>query len=134
MLNILTDIPNAFLTVDATKLHSVLNGPTLFHLEGRHKEPLFVSTLLHGNETTGLQAIQKLLIKYKEQTLPRSFSFFIGNVQAAQKKLRRLELQPDYNRTWPYDATNKRRNAPSPCFCQHRRPQQHRLKPALRLH
>ncbi len=101
MLTTLTKVPENFLTVDSTKLHTVLNGPTLFHLEGRHKEPLFVSTLLHGNETTGLQAIQKLLIKYKEQTLPRSFSFFIGNVKAAQQELRRLEQQPDYNRTWP---------------------------------
>jgi len=101
MLTTQTELPENFCKMEAKHLHTILNGPTLFHLEGRAKEPVFVSTLLHGNETTGLQVIQKLLLKYKDQSLPRSLSFFIGNIEAAKKKLRRLEHQPDYNRTWP---------------------------------
>ena len=101
MLTILNKIPEHFLTVEATKLHTILSGPTLIHLEGRRKQPLFVSTLLHGNETTGFQAIQRLLQNYKDKELPRSLSLFIGNVAAAEHGLRRLENQPDYNRTWP---------------------------------
>ena len=101
MLTIRTDIPANFLTADATELHAILGGPTLFHLEGRNKAPLFVSTLLHGNETTGLQAVQKLLQDYSSKTLPRSLSIFIGNVEAAKFSARRLDNQPDYNRTWP---------------------------------
>jgi hypothetical protein len=33
--------------------------------------------------------------------LPRSLSWFIGNVAAARHRLRRLDGQPDYNRVWP---------------------------------
>jgi len=101
MLTVLNNIPDNFLNVDATQLHTILNGPTLIHLQGRREQPLFVSTLLHGNETTGLQAIQTLLKKYEDKELPRSLSIFIGNVQAAKEEVRRLVNQPDYNRTWP---------------------------------
>ena len=101
MLTTLTEIPDNFLTCDAKDLHKILEGPTLIHLKGRREQPLFVSTLLHGNETTGLQAIQKLLTDFSNKELPRSLSIFIGNVEAAKSGLRRLENQPDYNRTWP---------------------------------
>lgn len=101
MLTILNTLPENFLTVDATQLHAVLEGPTLIHLHGRREQPLFISTLLHGNETTGFQAIQALLKNYTNKELPRSVSIFIGNVQAAKLEVRRLENQPDYNRTWP---------------------------------
>lgn len=101
MLTILNNLPDNFFNVDATQLHTILNGPTLIHLKGRREQPLFVSTLLHGNETTGFQAIQNLLKKYTDKELPRSLSIFIGNVEAAKLGVRRLENQPDYNRTWP---------------------------------
>jgi len=101
MLTILNNIPDNFLNVDATQLHTILTGPTLIHLQGRREQPLFVSTLLHGNETTGFQAIQALLKQYGDKELPRSLSIFIGNIQAAKEEVRRLVNQPDYNRTWP---------------------------------
>lgn len=101
MLTILDTLPENFLNVEATQLHTILNGPTLIHLQGRREHPLFVSTLLHGNETTGFQAIQNLLKNYTDKELPRSLSIFIGNVEAAKLEVRRLENQPDYNRTWP---------------------------------
>ena len=57
--------------------------------------------LLHGNEPTGLLAIQSLLQRYKDKILPRSLSIFFGNVSAASKRARRLDEQADYNRIWP---------------------------------
>jgi hypothetical protein len=103
MLSIIDNIPEGFLQCTATDLHSILSGPTLIHLPGRQAEPLFVSVLLHGNETTGLSAIQALLRKYQEQNeeLPRALSFFVGNVAAAKHGQRHLEGQPDFNRIWP---------------------------------
>jgi succinylglutamate desuccinylase len=62
---------------------------------------MFVSVLLHGNEQTGLLAIQALLKKYQGKTLPRSVSIFFGNIQAAKLGQRRLDSGPDYNRIWP---------------------------------
>jgi len=97
----LSTYPKELLTADAKDLHALIPEATLFHLSGKQKEPLFISVLLHGNETTGLLALQKLLIKYKDQELPRSLSFFLGNIEAANQGVRRLDHQPDYNRIWP---------------------------------
>jgi len=97
-----TDVlPGALLEAEAQDLKKILGKPTLIHLEGENKKPLFVSTLLHGNETTGFYAIQKLLQQYNNTTLPRSISLFIANVKAAENNQRRLNTQMDYNRTWP---------------------------------
>ena len=96
-----TSYPVELLTADARSLHTLIPEPTLFHLEGKQKAPLFISVLLHGNETTGLLALQRLLIKYHDQELPRSLSFYLGNTEAASLGLRRLDYQPDYNRIWP---------------------------------
>lgn len=94
-------LPEELLTATPQSLHSIIPKPTLFHLSGKNKDPLFISVLLHGNETTGFYALKKLLLKYKNRELPRSLSFFLGNTEAAGKGLRRLENQPDFNRIWP---------------------------------
>jgi succinylglutamate desuccinylase len=56
---------------------------------------------LHGNEVTGWQAVQRLLLRYAEKPLPRSLSILVGNVEAARYGARRLDEQPDFNRIWP---------------------------------
>ena len=97
----LDHIPNGLLTATPDKLHSILPEPTLIHLPGKKIRPLFISVMLHGNEPTGLLALQALLQKYQEQELPRSVSLFLGNTLAAKLGLRRLDKQPDFNRIWP---------------------------------
>ncbi len=101
MLNVLDHLPPEFLDAAPTELADLLGGPTLAHLPGRRPAPLFVSILLHGNEVTGVRAMQRVLAKYQDSELPRALSLFIGNVSAARHGLRRLEDQPDYNRVWP---------------------------------
>ncbi len=101
MLNEINHIPDAFLDTKAEDLHDVLQAPTLFHIEGNNPQPLFLCTLLHGNETTGLYAVQRLLKKYQDEPLPRSISLFVGNIAAARENQRRLDTQDDYNRIWP---------------------------------
>jgi len=86
MLNEMNHFPEALLTAKADELSDILGAPTLFHLTGVNKQPLFICTLLHGNETTGFYAVKRLLKKYQNQTLPRSISLFIGNLAAAKKK------------------------------------------------
>jgi len=98
----ITEIPPGLLDIaDAKALHTLLPRPTLMHLEGEKPEPLFVTILLHGNEDTGLSALQTVLRKYEGRRLPRALSVFFGNVDAAKEGLRRLDGQPDYNRVWP---------------------------------
>jgi succinylglutamate desuccinylase len=94
-------VPDGLLSAIPESLQSIFKKPTLIHLTGKHAEPLFVSVLLHGNETTGFFAIQALLKQYQYQTLPRSLSIFFGNIKAASQGLRRLNGQPDFNRIWP---------------------------------
>jgi len=101
MLSQLDQLPAGLLQARVEDLHALLGMPTLIHLDGVNKQPLFVSTLLHGNETTGFYALQNVLQQYQEKPLPRALSIFIGNVEAAASGQRRLDQQPDYNRIWP---------------------------------
>ena len=98
----LDHLPDGLLERPASALYQQLEGPTLIHLKGKNKRPLFVSVLQHGNEVTGWEALRRLLKNhYQDQELPRSLLIFIGNIQAARHRLRRLDEQPDYNRSWP---------------------------------
>jgi succinylglutamate desuccinylase len=101
MLNLYEDLPAGLLEARIEDLEDLLGGPSLIHLPGRRPEPLFVTVLLHGNESTGFRAVQSLLREYRDRELPRALSLFIANVAAARHGLRRLDGQIDYNRIWP---------------------------------
>ncbi|HMK91116.1 MAG TPA: M14 family metallopeptidase [Methylocystis sp.] len=101
---VLNHVPEAFLERPASELSDVLSGPTLFDLPGRDPRPLFVSTLLHGNEDSGLAAVQEVLRRRAAQGPPRALLLFIGNIRAATQSLRMLPDQPDFNRIWPGSA------------------------------
>lgn len=99
-LTVLDELPEGLLEVSAKELHQYLSGPTLIRLQGESKDILFVSVLLHGNETTGWDAVRELLLENKDKTLPRSLHLFVGNVAAAAEGLRVLDGQQDFNRIW----------------------------------
>lgn len=100
-IDIFNKVPDGLLDIQPPGLYTLLNNPTLIHLSGQRPETVFVSVLLHGNETTGFNAIQRLLKAYQDKPLPRHLSIFIGNISAARLGQRRLPKQPDYNRVWP---------------------------------
>ena len=100
LLTTLEQVPDGLLDARPEALYQILSGPTLIHLRGRRQPAVFVSTMLHGNEHTGLSCIQGILTKYLEQELPRDLSILIGNIDGARYGLRRLSHQPDYNRVW----------------------------------
>ncbi|CAN1212600.1 Succinylglutamate desuccinylase/aspartoacylase [Tumidithrix helvetica PCC 7403] len=100
MLNVLEHLPEGLLELESTDLYKLLETPTLIHLVGEKQAPLFVSILLHGNETTSWLAMRSLLQRYQGKILPRSLSIFFGNVSAARYRQRNLDDQPDYNRIW----------------------------------
>jgi len=95
------ELPADVLDIEPDQLHKLIPRPTLLHLPGRQHQPLFVSILLHGNEITGLLALQQVLRKYQGRELPRALSVFFGNTDAVRAGVRRLPDQPDYNRSWP---------------------------------
>ncbi len=96
-------LPPGLLEREASALHEVLPGPSLIHLPGQRPGALFVSVLLHGNETTGWEAVRRLLAEQDGQPLPRPLILFIGNVRAAAEGRRCLPDQQDYNRIWRGD-------------------------------
>ncbi len=100
MLRILQSIPPGLLEAPTEKLADLLGGPTLLHLPGAGSGTIFVSTLLHGNETTGWNALRQLLLEFEGTQLPRPLCIFIGNVKAAKTRHRHLDDQPDFNRIW----------------------------------
>jgi hypothetical protein len=103
------DLPLSLLETEAAGLHAVLGGPTLFHLRGQREPALFVSVLMHGNETSGWDAIRRVLHRHldgDEFRLPRSLSLFVGNTAAAALGVRHLPGQPDFNRVWPGSETS----------------------------
>ena len=101
MLHQREGLPDGFLHVTALELHRLLEGPSLIHLPGRAGQPLFVTLLQHGNEDSGLRAVQRLLAEFHGHALPRPLTLFVANVEAARAARRRLEHQPDFNRCWP---------------------------------
>jgi len=105
MLSELNKLPSGLLELAAPELIKKLKGPTLIHLPGREQTTVFLSVLLHGNEPTGWEAVRRLLGEYVpgggNKELPKNLSIFIGNIKAANKGLRRLDGQADFNRVWP---------------------------------
>lgn len=101
LLNIHSALPEGFFDVELATIRDVFPHPTLIHLSGHKSPPIFISILLHGNEFSGLKAIQSLLSRYQQVQLPRSIYIFIGNVYAGQQNCRVLPGQTDFNRCWP---------------------------------
>jgi hypothetical protein len=100
-LHTLDHLPDGFLEATARSVADLLPGPTLVHLDGARRPALFVSVLLHGDESTGLVAVQDVLRRHAGRRLPRALALFVGNVHAAREGVRRLPAQRDYNRVWP---------------------------------
>lgn len=99
-LDQLDHLPAGLETVSARQLRTVFPNPTLIRLEGRHKQPLALSVMLHGDEVVGLAVLKRLQVWMKSHALPRSLIIFVGNVFAAEAGVRKLSDRPDYNRIW----------------------------------
>ncbi|MDH3859752.1 MAG: M14 family metallopeptidase, partial [Gammaproteobacteria bacterium] len=93
-------LPEEFFDITTENIRSLFPNPTLIQLDGRDTNFLFISILLHGNEYTGLEVMQKVLADHAHD-LPRSILMFVGNVRAAEANRRFLPGQVDYNRCWP---------------------------------
>lgn len=109
-LDRLDHIPPRLLEIGVRELRQVFPNPTLIELAGTQPEPLFVCTLLHGNETSSFDVLQALARRYGSGSRPgRNLIIFIGNVEATESGRRHLDHQPDFNRIWaggqtPYHA------------------------------
>ena len=99
-LDIISALPEGFYDFESQQILEYFPTTTLIELGGERSPPMFVSILLHGNEYSGLKAVQAFLKKYADG-LPRSLYLLVGNVTAAAQGLRVIPGQTDYNRCWP---------------------------------
>ncbi len=97
-LRLLSEVPEGLLEWHAEELQDTLGGPALIQLAGAREPSLFVSVLLHGNETSGWDGLRRYLADHPK--LSRSMTIFIGNVAAAAQGVRVLPDQQDFNRIW----------------------------------
>ena len=89
-------IDEQLLGIEAHELHRYLSRATVFDLSQSAVRPFFVSTLLHGNETSGWNATRRFITDFPDA----SFVLFVGNVDAAAVQMRHLADEADFNRIW----------------------------------
>ena len=109
-------LDDELLDLDEASLLRALGRPTLIRIPGEGTQPpRALSVLLHGDESTGLQAVHRVL--RHRRRYPFDLYVVIGNVQAALAPpgfaFRYLDDQEDFNRVWGLDspATDQRRAA-----------------------
>jgi len=93
-------LPPALAHLPIQDIRTVFPKPTLIEIEGDDPQPLFLSTLLHGNETTSFAVLRHLASRYATARPRRSLMIFVGNVAATEAGLRHLPGEPDFNRIW----------------------------------
>ena len=95
-LQIKNGFPETVAALPATALADALAGPTLFDIRQGETPPLFISVLVHGDETSGWEAVCRL----RAELLSASALLFVGNVAAAKVGMRVQPGRPDFNRVW----------------------------------
>ena len=93
-------LPEELAGISPRDITSVFPNPALITIEGERAQPLFVSTLLHGNELTSYSVLQHLERACRDSRPARSLMIFVGNVDAAAAGVRHLPDTPDFNRIW----------------------------------
>lgn len=96
-------LPDELLDADDHHLLRALGRPTLVRVPGLGTQPpRGIATLLHGDESTGLHAVQRIM--RRRRTYPFDLYVIIGNVEAALSPPgfvhRYLDGQEDMNRIW----------------------------------
>ena len=100
-LTYIESIPDYFFDLNQSNVLDHLDDMTLFFHRGESDKTILLSTMLHGNETSGLKAIQQYLKSVIDGRI-NDFSFLIllGNPQAFAENKRLVEGQLDRNRIW----------------------------------
>ena len=88
-------VPESLLGAGPRDLHAILGGPTVIDLAG-DRPPVFVASLLHGNETSGWLALREVFRDLGDAPLVA----LLGNLDAARLDVRSVQGQPDHNRVW----------------------------------
>lgn len=93
-------VPSEFFLIGPKSIKTIFPKPTLVHVAGESKTTIFISILLHGNETSSFRIMQAILKKCETRTPKKSILFFVGNVEAAAMGTRIAGDGIDFNRIW----------------------------------
>lgn len=85
-LSVFDEAPAGLETRDAHEIGGLLDGPSLIRLNGGGERPLFISALLHGNETTSWDVARELISRARTGSLEKPILLFVGNIPAAAAK------------------------------------------------
>lgn len=96
-LTLFSEPPAGLFDLPAHRLAEVLPGPSVVCIPGVGR-PIFLSVLLHGNETSGWTGVCRYVCQQTGNHRP--LLLFIANVAAAAADVRALPGQQDYNRIW----------------------------------
>ena len=132
-----------FLDGPAGRISSLLPGPTLFDLPGRDRRPLFVSTLLHGNETAAGRRARGAAQTRRARTCRVAVAVHRQCRGGGAESFACCRASPTSTGcgrdAYAGSAAGAAgamglRDRRAAVFRQHRHPQQHRLQSALQLH
>ena len=99
-------IPSFFFDLNQGNILSYLKEMSLFFNRGTHSKTIFLSTILHGNETSGLVAIQRFLKAIQKIESRPNVLILLGNPKAFSENLRLAHGQLDRNRIWELDGSH----------------------------
>lgn len=102
MINYLTELPYNFYNITQKNILETFQDPTMITLKGKSKKTVIISTILHGNETSGMEILKSFFKQNTPTSLEKNVILFLGNPRAYSLNKRQLENQLDYNRIWKY--------------------------------
>jgi succinylglutamate desuccinylase len=100
-------IPDFFYELNQENVLDYLDEMSLFYQKGDLDKTVVLSTMLHGNETSGLFAIQKFLKSILPTSNQPSYMILLGNPKAFHQNKRLVENQLDRNRIWQLDGEHE---------------------------
>lgn len=100
-------IPDFFYKLNQENVLGYLDEMSLFFHKGAIDKTVVISTMLHGNETSGLYAIQKFLKAQEGKANRPSYAILLGNPRAFQSNKRLVGGQLDRNRIWELDGNHE---------------------------
>ncbi len=93
-------LPSFFFDINQKNVLEHLQGMSLIFHAGNYENTVLVSTMLHGNETSGLDILKKFLKKIEGIEDRPNILILLGNPKAFHENKRFIQGQLDHNRIW----------------------------------
>ena len=89
-----------FFDINQRNVLDYIQGMSLIFHEGNFENTILISTMLHGNETSGLDILKKVPKKIENINDRRNILILLGNPKAFHENKGLLKVNLDHNRIW----------------------------------